>query len=419
MIAPGSQSSPPRASFLAAVRASGLLSDEQFRDAVAGLPASARTGRDAAAALVAARVLTRFQADRLLSGRTGGFVLGPYVILELIARGPDGRVYKALHRAMNRPVAVRVLPAGKTPDAAALPAGAARLAHPNVVTVLDAGEYGGRSVLVLEHVEGAGAGAEVRRSGPLAVDRACEVVRQAALGLQHAHEKGVCHGALTPGCLRVGRSTVKVAGFGLGRAGGADYLAPELFEPDAVPTPRSDLYALGGVLYYLLTGRTPFPAVAAEDKLRHHRESDPVPVEALRPEVPPAVAALVRELLAKDPAARPASAGDVAARLDPFGESAGAAARGECYQLADSAALVLTPRPFVTMADSTAGSTLESEFDSAGEPWSSLTLDADGPTVVSIPVWSAATPRRGMAVALAVLVPLVLAAVLAVIVVAR
>jgi serine/threonine-protein kinase len=339
------------------------------------------------------------------------------VILEPIARGPDGRVYKALHRAMNRSVAVRVLPADQARDPAALLAearSAARLAHPNVVTLLDAGEYSGRSVLVLEHVEGETADAAIRRSGPLVVSRACEVVRQAALGLQHAHEKGVCHGALTPGCLRVGRAAVKVADFGLGRAGGADYLAPELFDPTAPPTPRSDLYALGGVLYHLLTGRTPFPAVADADKLRHHRESDPVPVEVLRPEVPAAVAALVRELLSKDPAARPASAGEVAARLDPFGESTGAVSWGACYRPADSAALVLTPRPL-------ADSTLASEFDSAGEQslWASLTLVADGPTVVSVPVRPTATPRRGLALGLAVLVPLVLAAALAVIVAAR
>jgi serine/threonine-protein kinase len=417
MIAPSSQSSPPRAGFLAALQASGVLSDEQFQDAVTRLSTDARTDRDAAAALVAAGVLTRFQAERLLTGRSGGFVLGPYVILEPITRGPGGRVYKALHRAMNRSVAVRVLPTGRTHDPAALLAearSAARLAHPNVVTVLDVGEYGGRSVLVLEHVEGETADAAIRRSGPLAVSRACEVVRQAALGLQHAHEKGVCHGALTPGCLRVGRAAVKVADFGLGRADGADYLAPELFDPTAPPTPRADLYALGGVLYHLLTGRTPFPAVADEDKLRHHRESDPVPVEVLRPEVPPAVAALVRELLAKDPAARPASAGDVAGRLDPFGESTGAVSWGACYRPADSGALVLTPRPL-------SDSTLASEFDSAGEQslWASLTLVADGPTVVSVPVRPAATPQRGLAVGLAVLVPLVLAAALAVIVAAR
>ena len=412
MIAPSSKSSSPRAGFLAAVRASGLLSDEQFQDAVARLSADARTGRAAAAALVATGVLTRFQAERLLAGRPGGFVLGPYVILEPIARGPGGRMYKALHRAMNRPVAVRVLPADHTRDPAALLAearSAARLAHPNVVTVLDADRHGERFFLVLEHVEGEGAGAVVRRTGPLSVSRACEVVRQAALGLQHAHEKGVCHGALTPGCLRAGRSVVKVADFGLGRAGGADYLAPELFDPAATPTPRSDLYALGGVLYYLLTGRTPFPAVADEDKFRHHRESDPVPVEVLRPEVPPSVGALVRALLAKNPDARPASAGDVAARLDPYGESTGAASRGECYRPGDPGALVQTLRPFVTVAESAAGSTLAGESDAVGEPspWAGLTRDAGGPPEVG---------RRGTALALAVLVPLALAAALAVII---
>ena len=121
MIAPSSKPSLPRAGFLDAVRASGLLTDEQFARAADDLPADARTGRDAAAALVAAGVLTRFQADRLLAGRTGGFVLGPYVIRGPVARGPGGRVFEALHRAMNRPVALRVLPADKARDPEALP----------------------------------------------------------------------------------------------------------------------------------------------------------------------------------------------------------------------------------------------------------------------------------------------------------
>ncbi|HET6572656.1 MAG TPA: serine/threonine-protein kinase [Fimbriiglobus sp.] len=415
MIAPSSKPSSPRAGFLAAVRASGLLSDEQFRSTVAGLPADAQTGRAAAVALVAAGVLTLFQAERLLAGRTGGFVLGPYVILDQIAREPDGQVYQALHRAMGRPVAVKVLSADRGRDLAALRAesrSAAQLAHPNVLTVLDADEYGGRFVLVLEHVEGEGAEAAVRRSGPLAVHRACEVVRQAALGLQHAHEKGVCHGALTPGCLRVGRSAVKVAGFGPGLAGGTDYLAPELFDPAAVPSPRSDLYALGGVLYYLLTGRTPFPALAAEDTLRHHRSTDPVPVEVLRPGVPMPVAALVRELLAKDAAGRPESAGDVAARLDPFGEYSGTVSWGEGYRPGDRDALAATPPPFLTMDESEMGSTLASESGSLADlsPWAGLVLDAAG---------TAAPRRRRLALVLAVLVPLVLAAALAVIVAAR
>jgi serine/threonine-protein kinase len=405
MIAPNGTPPIPRTGFLAVLRASGLLAEPQFLRAVSALPADAQTGREAAQALVAAGVLTRFQADRLLAGRADGFVIGQYVILDQVARGPTGRVYKALHRAMNRPVAIRMLPADQTRGPgrrAALLAearSAARLAHPNVVTVLDANQHGDRFYLVLEHVDGSGAEAAVRKSGPLPVARACEVARQAALGLQHAHEKEVCHGALSPGCLLVGRPAVKVANFGLGRAGGtaddpADYLAPELSDSRAAPTPKSDLYAFGGVLYFLLTGRTPFPGLATEDKARHHAESEPVPVESLRPEVPPAVAGLVRELMAKDPADRPASAADVAARLDPFGESAGAASWGEIYIPGSGRilvppprdALVTTPAPSGTLVDTAAHPTLEVLSAVADtSPWAGLgaaTLDAAGPTEV-------------------------------------
>ncbi len=422
MIAPNGTPPIPRAGFLAVLKASGLLDEPQFLRAVADLPADARTGRDAAQALVAAGLLTKFQADRLLAGRADGFVVGQYVILDQIARGPTGRVYKALHRAMNRPVAVRLLPADQTRDPARREAllaearSAARLAHPNLVTVLDANQFGERFYLVTEHVEGAGAGEMVRKSGPLAVARACEVVRQAALGLSHAHEKGVCHGALTPGCLLVGRSAVKVANFGPGGPAAADdpadYRAPELLDPAAAPTPKADLYALGGVLYFLLTGRTPFPAVAAADKARHHAGSEPVRVEALRPEVPAAVAALVHELLAKDPAARPASAADVAARLDPYGESAGAASWGEIYipgsgrivVPAPRDALVRTPPPSGTLVDSAAHPTLAGTSAVADtSPWAGLeavTLDAAGPTEAAGPAPPAAPPGRRVAVAL-------------------
>jgi serine/threonine protein kinase len=424
MIAPNGTPSLPRAGFLAVLKASGLLDGPQFLRAVADLPPDAGTGREAAQALVAAGLLTKFQADRLLAGRADGFVVGQYVILDQIARGPAGRVYKALHRAMNRPVAVRLLPADQTRDPARREAllaearSAARLTHPNLVTVLDANQFGERFYLVTEHVEGAGAGEAVRKSGPLAVARACEVVRQAALGLQHAHEKGVCHGALTPGCLLVGRSAVKVANFGPGGAGGAaaddpaDYRAPELLDPAAVPTPKADLYALGGVLYFLLTGRTPFPAVAAADKARHHAESEPVRVEALRSEVPAAVAALVHELLAKNPADRPESAADVAARLDPFGESAGAVSWGEIYipgsgrivVPAPRDALVSTPPPSGTLVDSAAHPTLAGTSAVADtSPWAGLeavTLDAAGPTEAAGPAPPAAPLGRRVAVAL-------------------
>ena len=100
MIAPSSQSTSTRAEFLATVQSSGVLSDEQLQDALTRLPADARTGRDAAKALVAAGVLTRFQAERLLSGRSGEFVLGPYVILDQIV--PVGRADGSTRRCTGR-----------------------------------------------------------------------------------------------------------------------------------------------------------------------------------------------------------------------------------------------------------------------------------------------------------------------------
>ena len=259
----------------------------------------------------------------------------------------------------------------------------------------------------------------MRRSGPLAVSRACEVVRQAALGFQHAHEKGVCHGALTPGCLRVGRSAVKVADFGLGRAGGADYLAPELFDPAAVPTPRSDLYALGGVLYHLLTGRTPFPAVAA-------RGQAPPP-----PRVRPG---------AGRGAAAGGAAGSRRAGAGTLGEGPGGPARvgrrrgrsARPVRGVHGGGVLGRVLPAGRLgragADAAAvrhdgrldgGFSLASAFDSAGEPWSSLTLDAVGPTVVSVPARPAAAPGAGWHWPWRCWCRSILAAALAVIVAAR
>src|SRR5207248_9765603 len=133
---------------------------------------------------------------------------------------------------------------------------AAALAHPNIVTVLDVNQAGARQYVVMEYVDGVGADVLVRQGGPLPTGRAGEVAGQAALGLQHAHDKGIAHGAVYPGCVLLGRSVVKVTGFGLGRltdptapAGTAtdplDCRAPELFNPLARPTAASDVYSLG------------------------------------------------------------------------------------------------------------------------------------------------------------------------------
>jgi serine/threonine-protein kinase len=330
-----------RAAFLGAVKASGLLTASQLAKATAALPDHAVAATQAAQFLVATGFLTRFQADRLLAGRTDGFVIDPYVIQEQIGRGGAGRVYRAIHRTMSRTVAIKVLSSDltRTPDDRAAfrreAQAAARLNHPNVVTAFDAHERGERAYVVTEFVDGPNLDQLVRDRGPLPVGEACELVRQVAVGLQHAHEQAMTHRAVKPTNLLVTRASktmpgcvVKVADFGIARltppadpaagdalppevAGALDYAAPE-----PAGDHRADLYSLGCVFYFLLTGRPPFPGGAPESKARRHRSEAVAPVGRVRPDVQPQVAEIVHRLLAKDPNHRFQSAAALAARLD-------------------------------------------------------------------------------------------------------
>lgn len=313
---PSPVTAPPtaRSALLAAVRAAGVLAPAQFARAEGLSPNG--SAADLALSLVAHGLLTRFQADRLLAGRTDGFTLDQYVLLEQVGRGPRSRVYKAKHRTMKRPVALQVLAADltRTPAqrAALLRAvrAAAALGHPNVVTAYDANELHDRFYLVLEFVDGPNLAALVAQRGPLPVEEACEFVRQAASGLAHAHEKGIVHGDIKPNNVMVARPTpgadlaVKLADFGVPKGAPAanGFAAPEQLDPAARGFDhRADLYALGAVLFFLLTGRAPGRA----GDLAH-----------LRPDVPAAVAEVVSRLLAPSPAARFASADELLFALD-------------------------------------------------------------------------------------------------------
>ncbi len=288
-----------------------VVPEVQFDKVVAKLPADAVDARRAASAFVDSGVLTRFQADRLLGGRSDGFHLGPYVILEPISKGPTGRVYKARHRTMNRFVAVKVLDPAKTINAADRDAvqaeakAAARLAHTNVVTVLDINEVNDRLYFVLEFVDGSTAEATVKRGGPLPLDRACEVGRQTALGLAHAHDKGLTHGAVNPTNVMMGRASgrtdlpqAKLLNTGQARLRTLSGPVPEMAVyrgPTEDTSPAGDLHGLGATLYFLLTGRAPVP---------YHKRgviSDPLPVEHVRPDAPPQVVELVRRLMSANP----------------------------------------------------------------------------------------------------------------------
>jgi serine/threonine-protein kinase len=351
-----------RKTFLANVRRSRLLTEEQLAGAAHRLPTTER-GRPVARALVELGLLTRFQAAQLLSGRTSGFLLGQYRVLDHIGQGGMGRVFKAEHRTLNRLVAIKVLAPRllKTARAQELflreVRAAGRLLHPNIVTAFDANQDGQRTYLVMEYVDGPNLHQLLRRRGPLPVAQACEYVRQAALGLHYAHVKGMVHCDVKPANLLlqteslagaggevVVTPTVKISDFGLARLnepgakggskhgagdpqravlmGTPDYVAPEQAHDVSRADSRSDLYSLGCTFFHLLTGRVPFPGGNALEKLVRHATEDAPSVERLRPEVPPGVAEVVRRLIAKRPEDRPATAAEVAAALAPFcGES--------------------------------------------------------------------------------------------------
>ncbi len=300
-----------------------------------------------------------------------------YRIVCKVGEGGMGAVYKAEHRLMGRPVALKVINRDLVLDDLAVARfqhevwAAARLTHPNIVTAYDAEQVGNNHLLVMEFVEGINLARLVDARGPLPVGLACDYLRQAARGLEHAHAQGMVHRDVKPHNLMVSRNgQVKILDFGLarlaheqGRREGAaraltlagevlgtpDYLAPEQARDSKTVDARADLYALGCTAYFLLSGRVPFPGETAIEKLLHHWEKEPLPVEQLRPEVPRELAEVVRKLMAKKPDARYQTAGAAGAALAPFASvPAGAPAAPWCSILPrDTPTLVVAapPRP--------------------------------------------------------------------------
>jgi serine/threonine-protein kinase len=253
-----------------------------------------------------------------------------YRIEQRLGHGGMATVHRAWDEELQRPVAIKVL----SDTLAADPElrrrfvrearAAARLSHPNIVTVYDVGEDDGRPYLVMECVDGG----TLDGRGPLPPDEAVALALQAAHGLAHAHELGLVHRDVKPGNLLVRNdSTLKVADFGIARAaddsrltqagtilGTAAYLAPEQAAGDDA-TPATDVYALGAVLYELLTGRPPRSART----LAELAADDPVtPVRDLVPGVPRALEDVVMRALARDPSYRPQDAGELARELAPL-----------------------------------------------------------------------------------------------------
>jgi serine/threonine protein kinase len=271
--------------------------------------------------------------------------LRQYRLLEELGRGGMGMVFKARHARLNQTVAVKLIRPDRRHDLQAVArfqreTGAlGELRHPNLIQVTDADEVEGWDFLVMEYVEGLDLGRLLRSVQRLEVADACEVARQAALGLQYVHDRGLVHRDLKPSNLLLSTTgQVKVLDWGLVRRpagqavdegltgfgmlmGTADFMAPEQGQDPHRVDGRADLYALGCTLYALLTGRPPFGTDEFDTHFKkiHAHLFEPVPpVSSLRSGLPEGLADLVHRLLAKDPNARPERPADVAEALTSF-----------------------------------------------------------------------------------------------------
>ena len=273
-----------------------------------------------------------------------GAVIGSYRVQRVLGRGGMGTVYAAEHQHLKRTVALKLQDRVCADDEAQLlrfrreAEIVAHLTHPHIVTAYDAGEYDDRLYLVTELIDGADLAREVQEHGPLPLDDALRCVRDAALGLAYAHEKGVIHRDVKPSNLLRDRSgTIKVSDLGLASfrtgsqsaptgmsqqslsemtVGTIDYMPPEQAFDSSLADVRSDVYSLGCTLYFLLTGRPIFAGETPLDRVIAHASAELPDLKATRPDAPLFVADLLCRMVAKSPEERIASMAEVVAMID-------------------------------------------------------------------------------------------------------
>jgi hypothetical protein len=279
-------------------------------------------------------------------GFTPGTVLAErYRIIGLLGRGGMGEVYRADDLKLGQPVALKFLPKHLASDRERLERFyaevrmARQVSHPNVCRVYDVGEVDGQHFLSMEYVDGEDLASLLKRIGHLPADKALDISRELCAGLAAAHDKGVLHRDLKPSNVMIdGRGRARITDFGLAVAadeafdgevsGTPAYMAPEQLAGKGASA-RSDVYSLGLVLYELYTGRKAFDGATLGELRRKHAEEAPRSPSAISPGFDPVVERVILRCLEKEPAARPASAAQVATALPGGDPLAAALAAGE------------------------------------------------------------------------------------------
>ena len=312
--------------------------------------------------------LTTYQQTHLLSGQGNKLILGPYRLVEPLGAGGMGMVFKGWHPRLDRIVALKLIhtnPFTFRPEIITRfhreARANAKLQHPNLVVLFDADEVDDTHYIAMEFVNGINLEKMVRQNGPLPIKQACDYIRQAALGLQHAAECGLVHRDIKPSNILVALTTtasqrssfqlkrpdlvtapdvevavdpnasrtnapwgaIKILDMGLARLlksmeahdsnhaapltkagsllGTPDFISPEQARDARSVDVRSDLYSLGCTFYFLLTGQPPFHGGNTIQKLARHETEPPHPIRELRPQIPTFVARVIERLLAKKP----------------------------------------------------------------------------------------------------------------------
>jgi serine/threonine-protein kinase len=278
--------------------------------------------------LVNQGILSQFQAERLLQGKTQGLVLGPYTLIDALGSGSMGTVYKAFSKNDSKWYAVKVLPRRSMWNvriARRQVRSFDQCKHPSVVPFVDVGTAGGTHYLAWPLVEGEGLDHLVQREGKLPPGLAARIGMQAAEGLDICHRNNLIHGLLKPSNLMVGTDNqVRILDFGIGSllaesegeslvdtmstanslTSGLDCASPESIMDPTQRTPAGDQYSLGCVLYFCLTGKYPFPEGTAVEKMMAHQTKQAPPIKEASPEVPDELVAVVDRLMQKSPDAR-------------------------------------------------------------------------------------------------------------------
>jgi eukaryotic-like serine/threonine-protein kinase len=272
--------------------------------------------------MIADGLLTRFQADHLKKGKWRGYFVGPYKVLDQIGSGAEAAIYLCEHRLLQRRVAVKVLLRERAQNEAGRQRferearAAAALDHPNIVRAFDVGQEDRLHYIVMEYVDGTSLRKLIEEGGPLSPAKAADYLRQAALGLQHAHQAGLVHRDIKPSNLMITRDgVIKVLDLGLALLhdgidmtrgavlGSAAYIAPEQARDSHDVDARADIYSLGATFYLAVTGKRPTRDV----KPVRPKGADPVGFDRL--------IAVLNRMMAPEPRDRYQSAAEVAAAV--------------------------------------------------------------------------------------------------------